>query len=151
MNPRSKLFYLLLTCIFVFVLVYWKSNKPEKENDVLATSSSVRLDPASTTLVSRQSVQLRYENKHVTTTSDIPVVDDTSSSSSNTSSTTSVLTTTTTTIFRGSVWDDLAECESGGNWHLNDGSGFYGGLQFLYSTWKSVGGEGYPHEASREE
>lgn len=51
----------------------------------------------------------------------------------------------------GSVWDALAQCESGGNWSMNSGNGFYGGLQFMLSTWRSVGGSGYPHEASREE
>jgi hypothetical protein len=50
-----------------------------------------------------------------------------------------------------SVWDRLAECESNGNWAINTGNGYYGGLQFSLSTWRSVGGSGYPHEASREE
>lgn len=49
-----------------------------------------------------------------------------------------------------SVWDRLAQCESGGNWHINTGNGYYGGLQFALSTWQSVGGTGYPHEHSRE-
>lgn len=51
----------------------------------------------------------------------------------------------------GSVWDDLAKCESGGNWAINTGNGYYGGLQFSLSSWRGVGGSGYPHEASREE
>lgn len=49
------------------------------------------------------------------------------------------------------VWDRLAQCESGGNWHANTGNGYYGGLQFSPSSWAAVGGAGYPHEASREE
>jgi uncharacterized protein YabE (DUF348 family) len=48
------------------------------------------------------------------------------------------------------VWDRLAQCESGGNWAINTGNGYYGGLQFSLSTWRSYGGTGYPHEASRE-
>ena len=48
------------------------------------------------------------------------------------------------------VWDQLAQCESGGNWAINTGNGYYGGLQFNLSTWQSYGGTGYPHEASRE-
>jgi uncharacterized protein YabE (DUF348 family) len=48
------------------------------------------------------------------------------------------------------VWDKIAACESGGNWHINTGNGYYGGLQFSASTWKSVGGPGLPHENSRE-
>lgn len=52
------------------------------------------------------------------------------------------------------VWERLAECESGGNWHLNTGNGYYGGLQFLRSTWAAYGGEKYahyPHRASKGE
>ena len=44
------------------------------------------------------------------------------------------------------VWYDLAECESGGDWSINTGNGYYGGLQFSLGTWESVGGSGYPHE-----
>ncbi len=50
----------------------------------------------------------------------------------------------------GSVWDRLAQCESGGNWSTNTGNGFYGGLQFAAGTWQAVGGSGMPHQASRE-
>ena len=49
-----------------------------------------------------------------------------------------------------SVWDKIAKCESGGNWSINSGNGYYGGLQFSAATWKSVGGPGLPHENSRE-
>lgn len=49
------------------------------------------------------------------------------------------------------VWDALARCESGGNWATNTGNGYYGGLQFSAGTWRSVGGAGLPHQASREE
>lgn len=51
----------------------------------------------------------------------------------------------------GSEWDALARCEAGGNWAINTGNGYYGGLQFLPSTWRANGGVGMPHEASREE
>lgn len=50
----------------------------------------------------------------------------------------------------GSPWDALAACEAGGNWGINTGNGYYGGLQFSLSSWRAVGGTGYPHEASRE-
>jgi resuscitation-promoting factor RpfB len=50
-----------------------------------------------------------------------------------------------------SVWDDLAECESGGVWDLNTGNGYYGGLQFSLSSWHAVGGSGAPDEHSRAE
>ena len=48
-------------------------------------------------------------------------------------------------------WDHVARCESGGNWHLNTGNGYYGGLQFSASTWRAYGGSGSAHNASREE
>lgn len=48
------------------------------------------------------------------------------------------------------VWDALAQCESGGNWAINTGNGYYGGLQFNLGTWQSYGGSGYPHQNSRE-
>jgi resuscitation-promoting factor RpfB len=50
----------------------------------------------------------------------------------------------------GSVWDKLAKCESGGNWSINTGNGYYGGLQFSLSTWRAYGGSGLPSNASRE-
>ena len=53
-----------------------------------------------------------------------------------------------------SVWDDLARCESGGNWAINTGNGYYGGLQFSLGTWQGYGGDefaAYAHQATREE
>lgn len=49
-----------------------------------------------------------------------------------------------------SVWDRLAQCESGGNWAINTGNGYYGGLQFSLGTWQAYGGSGLPSNASRE-
>ncbi|MFF4119756.1 transglycosylase family protein [Streptomyces sp. NPDC001714] len=51
------------------------------------------------------------------------------------------------------VWDRIARCESGGNWHINTGNGYYGGLQFSASTWRAYGGTAYAataDQASRE-
>ena len=48
-------------------------------------------------------------------------------------------------------WDAIANCESGGNWAINSGNGYYGGLQFSEATWKTNGGTGMPNHASREE
>jgi len=48
------------------------------------------------------------------------------------------------------VWDRLAQCESGGNWAINTGNGYYGGLQFNLGTWQAYGGTGLPSNASRE-
>jgi hypothetical protein len=51
----------------------------------------------------------------------------------------------------GHPWGALAECESGGDWQINTGNGYYGGLQFSLTSWRGVGGTGYPHEATRAE
>ena len=54
----------------------------------------------------------------------------------------------------GLNWDAMAQCESGGDWHINTGNGFYGGLQFDYGTWQSNGGGAYADRAdlaSREQ
>lgn len=44
-------------------------------------------------------------------------------------------------------WDAIAACESGGNWSINTGNGYYGGLQFLDSTWDAYGGEEFAPRA----
>ena len=49
------------------------------------------------------------------------------------------------------TWERLAQCESGGNWAMNTGNGYYGGLQFSLATWRNVGGAGYPHQATKAE
>jgi LysM repeat protein len=50
-----------------------------------------------------------------------------------------------------SAWDRLAQCESTGNWKINTGNGFSGGLQFTPGTWRAFGGVGVAHHASREQ
>ena len=47
------------------------------------------------------------------------------------------------------VWDRIAQCESGGNWHINTGNGYYGGLQFSASTWQAYGGGAYASTADK--
>lgn len=47
----------------------------------------------------------------------------------------------------GGTWDKVAECESSGNWHINTGNGYYGGLQFSASTWAAYGGKTYASRA----
>ncbi|WP_375390103.1 transglycosylase family protein [uncultured Amnibacterium sp.] len=50
-----------------------------------------------------------------------------------------------------SVWDRVAQCESSGDWHIDTGNGYYGGLQFSLATWHGYGGAGSPADASRTE
>lgn len=57
-------------------------------------------------------------------------------------------------VSNGGVWDSIAQCESTGNWSINNGNGFSGGLQFTPSTWAAFGGTQYAsgaHMASREQ
>ncbi|PBC86827.1 LysM domain-containing protein [Streptomyces sp. 2224.1] len=49
----------------------------------------------------------------------------------------------------GGAWDRLAGCESGGNWRIDTGNGFSGGLQLAHSTWHSFGGGAYATRAAR--
>ncbi|WP_314412977.1 transglycosylase family protein [Streptomyces kroppenstedtii] len=48
-----------------------------------------------------------------------------------------------------SEWDTVAQCESGGNWSINTGNGYYGGLQFSASTWAAYGGSSYAATADQ--
>lgn len=56
-----------------------------------------------------------------------------------------------TAAINGGVWDRLAQCESGGNWSINTGNGYHGGLQFSQSSWRAVGGSGSASQASKSE
>ncbi|GLW59431.1 transglycosylase family protein [Kitasatospora phosalacinea] len=48
-----------------------------------------------------------------------------------------------------STWDKVAQCESTGNWSIDTGNGFYGGLQFTSSTWAAFGGTAYAPQANQ--
>lgn len=53
---------------------------------------------------------------------------------------------------RGHNWDAVAACESGGDWAINTGNGFSGGLQFMLGTWRNNGGPtDYPWQATRDQ
>jgi hypothetical protein len=56
---------------------------------------------------------------------------------------------TATSAQASTVWDRVASCESGGNWSINTGNGYYGGLQFSDRTWDAFGGERYAATANR--
>ncbi|WP_225803326.1 transglycosylase family protein [Streptomyces sp. NK15101] len=58
-----------------------------------------------------------------------------------------LLTAGTASAATASEWDAVAQCESGGNWAINTGNGFYGGLQFTNSTWAAFGGTAYAPRA----
>ncbi|MFC5665297.1 transglycosylase family protein [Kitasatospora misakiensis] len=60
-----------------------------------------------------------------------------------------ILTATGASAAPASTWDAVAQCESGGNWSINTGNGFYGGLQFTSGTWKAFGGTAYAPQANQ--
>lgn len=62
--------------------------------------------------------------------------------------------TTAQAAYDPTVWDRVAQCESGGNWKINTGNGYYGGLQFYHPTWRGFGGQeyaSYAHQATKAE
>jgi nucleoid-associated protein YgaU len=59
------------------------------------------------------------------------------------------LTGTTPADAAKTVWDKVAACESGGNWKINTGNGYYGGLQFSSGTWRAYGGAKYASRANK--
>ncbi|MFD5921648.1 transglycosylase family protein [Kitasatospora sp. NPDC127035] len=58
-----------------------------------------------------------------------------------------LITATTASAAPAGVWDKVAACEATGNWAINSGNGFYGGLQFTPSTWAAFGGTSYAPQA----
>ncbi|MEZ0066527.1 nucleoid-associated protein YgaU [Streptacidiphilus sp. MAP12-20] len=60
-----------------------------------------------------------------------------------------LLTATSASAASTSTWDAVAQCESGGNWSINTGNGYYGGLQFDASTWAAYGGTQYAASADQ--
>lgn len=57
-------------------------------------------------------------------------------------------------LSRIAMWNRIARCESGGNWHINTGNGYYGGLQFAAASWRAAGGRDFaalPHRATKAE
>ncbi|MFF8846637.1 transglycosylase family protein [Streptomyces sp. NPDC015127] len=60
-----------------------------------------------------------------------------------------VLGATSASAATASEWDAVAQCESGGNWSINTGNGYYGGLQFSASTWAAYGGTAYASTADQ--
>ncbi|GGZ06389.1 LysM peptidoglycan-binding domain-containing protein [Streptomyces nitrosporeus] len=58
-----------------------------------------------------------------------------------------LLTAASATAATTEVWEKVAACESTGDWHINTGNGYYGGLQFSRSTWDAYGGTAYAERA----
>ncbi|WP_152351904.1 transglycosylase family protein [Brachybacterium subflavum] len=62
---------------------------------------------------------------------------------------TGMMATSTTDAHAATGWDSVAQCESGGNWSINTGNGYHGGLQFDQQTWAGYGGTKYASSADK--
>lgn len=60
-----------------------------------------------------------------------------------------LVTATASSAAPASTWDKVAQCEATGNWSIDSGNGFYGGLQFTSSTWAAFGGTQYASQANQ--
>ncbi|MFF7638402.1 transglycosylase family protein [Kitasatospora sp. NPDC008050] len=60
-----------------------------------------------------------------------------------------LVTATASSAAPASTWDKVAQCEATGNWSIDSGNGFYGGLQFTSSTWAAFGGTQYAAQANQ--
>jgi hypothetical protein len=137
---------LTMTVLLVVALV---GRDPSRQHNVVATEVA-------------SAVPFRLDDKEFipTTTTTIPP---TTTTVAPTTTTTEYIPPPTTTTApppppapvrtSGVNWDAIAQCESGGNWSINTGNGYYGGLQFSHSTWIAYGGGRYAdnaHLTSRE-
>ena len=147
---RDRILAAILTTLFLIAVFFFFNAIARSVN---AGGDSVPVETTTTTLqvveTTTTTVDLSFLNTTTTTSTKVP------KSAQN----------TTTNIpvpeYRNDHsdrWDQLAQCESGGNWATNTGNGFGGGLQFMhqrsYSTWLSFGGAEFaphPWEASREQ
>jgi uncharacterized protein YabE (DUF348 family) len=112
--------------------------------------STVTAKPRTKIVLVGTKVMVKKKPVHTSTSASSPSPSR-SSSSSRSSRSSSSHRSSAPSVSSGSVWDKIAKCESGGNWSISTGNGFYGGLQFTLSTWHAYGGSGMPNHASRNQ
>jgi LysM repeat protein len=123
----------------------FNANEKIVNPDIINPGDKIRIPDASEKLADRRIAQPVVEDVFTPT-------EDYSDSSSYTAPASKPAPRVTANYSGGSsVWDKLAQCEAGGNWSINTGNGYYGGLQFSLSSWRAAGGSGLPSQASREE
>ncbi|WP_114853738.1 resuscitation-promoting factor [Brachybacterium sp. YJGR34] len=119
--------------------------EPQEES---SSSSEQRSESRSNRSTERESAPSEESSSSESESSDSSEAEESSSSESSGGG------ASAPSVSDGSVWDRLAQCESGGNWSINTGNGFSGGLQFTKSTWLAFGGGQYApvaHQATREQ
>ncbi len=130
------------------------ANSQIQNPDLIYPGEVLTIPSTNETLPQRQMPSSTPSTQSVTTSSvpvntedqDTPVVSAPSVQSAPVEAQTSQQASTSTSS--NSIWNSLAQCESSGNWSIDTGNGFYGGLQFTLSSWQAVGGTGYPNQAS---
>lgn len=130
------------------VLRLFYANKEIKDPDLIYPAQKLRVPRADEKLTPRavpQNQQIAQPTKQESTRAAAP--QPAASAPAPTSSTRSTSRPSAPAVPSGSAWDRLAACESGGNWSINTGNGYYGGLQFVQSTWEGYGGLAYAPRA----
>jgi hypothetical protein len=146
-SRQIMLLLIFLALISVFILMGRDTKQPVETRDIRSTEAA----PAVVFGAKDALYDLTTTTTAPTTTTTIPPTT-TTTYYHPPSTTTTAPPVTEAPVRNTSVnWDAIAECESGGNWSINTGNGYYGGLQFTLETWRGTGGTGYPHEHSREE
>ncbi len=109
-----------------------------------------KVDPGTTTvLTDGLKVTITRAPKPAPVATPKPATTTTAAKKTTTTSTKSSTSSSSSSSASAGVWDKIAQCESGGNWSINTGNGYYGGLQFNLSTWRAYGGTGLPSDASK--
>lgn len=152
-EQSKRLFRSCLALVFTYLCIVALIPMDEESNKTIGTVSTTTTSSTTTTVLPTTTVT----EPTTTTTTVAP----TTTTTAQPTTTTAKPTTTTTvaevdTISRsGSVWDMLAECETGGNWsHPPVSIGYSGGLMFHHKTWTAMGGGKYASQAylaSREQ
>lgn len=143
MTTDRRIVIVLLLLLLLALFMKANEEKPKEILDIKSTEAT------SAVLFKADDKQ---ELEYTATTTTIPPTTTTTHYHPPSTTTTAPKPVATEPPRSGSVnWDAIAECESGGNWSINTGNGYYGGLQFDLQTWRGTGGTGYPHEHSREE
>lgn len=122
-------------------------NGEEKKNTVLHEEEKT---PAVARVIARGTKPSERSVTVTTISGGTETIEETSSGASSSSSSSA----SAPAVPNGSVWDSLAQCEAGGDWSINTGNGFSGGLQFTPSSWAGFGGTEYApeaHMATREQ
>ncbi|GAA3605820.1 hypothetical protein GCM10022199_07190 [Marihabitans asiaticum] len=136
------------------IVVQGTKPKPQPKPAPSSTKSSSSSTKSSSSSAKSSSSSTKSSSSSAKSSTPAPKSSSTSSKRSSSSSSSSSSSGSGLNLARAAMWDRIAQCESTGNWSINTGNGYYGGLQFNIGTWLSVGGGDFasrPDLASRAE